>query len=1107
LSAVKPFEHARAKAREIRLAALNERAEEALESRVVVSSVVEHLDLDVVLTDPDDPSLCGADALLRRELNQVLVRRDVSDGEQAFLIAHEIGHLELHAEGSIGCHHVLAGEFRPAEGVTFAAERVEAYGARERAELQANVFAREMLLPREVAKCAFVDGANEQTLAFGLKLPLELLRLQLIDGMLLPSGTPREERGAAKLIWTKEQRKPACSTARHSLVVAGPGTGKTATLLFRIKHLIEDLGVTPASILALTFSNRAARELQGRLKEQGIGAADEIWVGTFHSFGLDFLRRYHDLFSLTPTFSVLDKLGQIALLEPNLHEAGLEAFDPLGDPLDWLTVVVDAIQRLKDELKSPDDYLRLITFEEGVCGLDIAAQRWDAWRLYTLYEALKARTGRLVDLGDLVMLPTLALEQDRSRFRDAVGRLKHVLVDEYQDVNRASARLVKALSAEADALWVVGDPRQAIYRFRGASMRNVIRFGEDFPGYKRFELLENRRSTEEIIRLFEHTGRDHPLQGTLPLEDVGATNGASGTRPVRLLCASELAMWEALRESVQQARGRGTSYRDQAVIASTHDVCGRAATALAAAGIPALYLGNIFEREEIKDLLSLLQLVVDDTGSALVRVARFPAFAATAKHVPDVLRHLSIKHALPPGWDELLGQTFPPKVRDDFSVLLKAMSSYRRSDAPWDVLCSLLVGEARLVVPYLAGDDIQALTQRMAIWQFLHFTRTPDGTTPYQTIPRFLASLRRRIRVGDDRELRLPPPEAEALDAVAILTVHGSKGLEFEFVHFVDVDAWHFERPDKASALLPASLWGEADASRLDEPRVEAANRLYVALSRAKGQLYLYENQDRYNAAPVAAIAAASALYDTRTVSSEAPQPAPAATAAGSTVIDVPDVHFVRFLICPRKYHYECAVGVEPAIALPDSVRVESAVMQDLFARAGATGTELLPPGSLDALVRQLELLDLPEAAHLARYGAALLANGRAWLGCERGQLPKMFSYQLGPLRIRVQSHQTLIEEDLVTVRFFRARPTNERSPQMQFLRWTAREVSRLAKAKSVRFELAILSTGDLRVITPYSDRADHLEETAERLAKAEFDARPSARNCARCRHFSYCPA
>src|SRR6266542_2183739 len=113
-------------------------------------------------------------------------------------------------------------------------------------------------------------------------------------------------------------------------------------------------------------------------------------------------------------------------------------------------------------------------------------------------------------------------------------------------------------------------------------------------------------------------------------------------------------MWQALRESVQEAHGRGTSYRDQAIIASTHEVCGKAAAALLAVGIPALYLGNIFEREEVKDLLSLLQLAVDDTGSALVRVARFPAFASTMEHVPEVLRHLAAKHATPSEWGELL---------------------------------------------------------------------------------------------------------------------------------------------------------------------------------------------------------------------------------------------------------------------------------------------------------------------------------------------------------------------------------------------------------------------------------------------------------------------
>jgi hypothetical protein len=195
---------------------------------------------------------------------------------------------------------------------------------------------------------------------------------------------------------------------------------------------------------------------------------------------------------------------------------------------------------------------------------------------------------------------------------------------------------------------------------------------------------------------------------------------------------------------------------------------------------------------------------------------------------------------------------------------------------------------------------------------------------------------------------------------------------------------------------------------------------------------------------------------------------------------------------------------MEPAIALPDSVRVEYAVMRDLFAPFGATDAELLPPEHLDDLLADIE----PSKSELlAKYGASMITKGRAWLGRQRAPLPKAFSYPLRQLRIKVQPHQTIVAGDSVTVRFFRARPTWDKSPQMQFLKWTAREVSQRAKSQSVTFELAILSTGELKVIAPYSDRVDHLKETADRLARGEFEARPSARNCARCRHFPYCPA
>ncbi|WP_291139775.1 UvrD-helicase domain-containing protein [Dokdonella sp.] len=521
-------------------------------------AAVDAEDFDITLARPDDSALSGADAVLVRAFRQIIVRDDVDVPERAFLVAHEFGHWVLHPEEQEGCRKVIVSHLNPAEDDTLGAKRVEAYGARERAELQANLFARDLLLPHALARALFDAGRTAGQIAAELELPLELVRQQLLDAVLLPHDAISEESPEPALSPTIEQRDAARSDARTSLVVAGPGTGKTATLLMRIEHLLAN-GTMPAELLVLTFSNRAARELVDRLEAAGVPGAHEMWVGTFHAFGLEFLRKNHERFGLRPEFGVADKMAQIALLEPHIYGLPLRSFNPLGDPLPWLDQVVKTTQRAKDELLDAEAFGTMVEDSAARSDADRLARERDVATLYRHYESLLRAHGGLVDFGDLIMLPARALGAGMGEFLPSVGRFRHMLVDEYQDVNRASAELVKALAANADSLWVVGDPRQAIYRFRGASMRNIVRFEDDFPKHRVFRLNGNWRSFEEIVRLVEHTGRDdNPLQGVLPLDGVAPIRGQGGLRPTLVSCDDPSI---AHGELVSRARAAGPRRR------------------------------------------------------------------------------------------------------------------------------------------------------------------------------------------------------------------------------------------------------------------------------------------------------------------------------------------------------------------------------------------------------------------------------------------------------------------------------------------------------------------------------------------------------------------
>lgn len=1107
-----PFHRAREAARELRRAHFgSQTAETAIASKALIAAIAHEdaEDFDVSSADPSDATLGGADALLIRKLRQIVVRNDVSDAQRAFLIAHEFGHWKLHPEDHDSCHKVIDGNLNPARGDTFGAQKVEAYGACERSELQANLFARELLLPRAVARGEFLRGKTARVLATDLDLPLELVRQQLLDGLFLPEPQPGAMKSCEPITPTLEQNAAATSSAAVSLVVAGPGTGKTATLMLRIQHLLS-AGVKPNEILVLTFSNRAARELVDRLKEMNVVGANDMWVGTFHAFGLEFLRKNHEQFGLNPQFGVADKMAQIAVLEPHIYGLDLMAFNALGDPLDWLNSVVNTIQRGKDELADAKAFAKAV--EKSAVDTDqktLAKQR-DIAKLYQCYETRIRQKGGLVDMGDLVMLPAIALSKDYAKYTTSVGRFQHVLVDEYQDVNRASAQLVKVIATHAKTLWVVGDARQAIYRFRGASMGNIVRFKDDYPKHQTFPLNENRRSYEEVIRAFEHAGREaNPLQMVLPLDAVEPVRGASGVKPRHIQCADEDVANGELVANVERIHDAGVAYRDQVVLAIQHDTCGNAARALNTAGVPALHLGDIFQRPEIKDLLALLQLFIDRSGAGLLRVSRLPGFEIPAADVDLLIGWLKANRPESLAWLK----TPPPGISSEgiasielWAAMCKGLDS---SKSPWEVICSLVLDRVEILRPHLMGNGILDITRRLALWQFIYYLRVPDGGVAYQTVGSFITRLRRRLRVGDDRELRIPPPEADSLDAVGVMTIHGSKGLEFEAVHLVDIDARYF-RVSSNPELVPRSLLTSITPRDKFEEEAEASNKLYVALSRAREHLVLYESQGRYNAECVEAVSQAGHLFQRvrgtlKLTKVPLPASAPDATPAPEKY---PLAGFLTYGVCPRRYYYDYVKGLSPAAGLHPAALIEGAVMRELFAPYGHdVGT---PPEEVEAVLALLSPAYADSTPHLRTYADHLLKVGRDWLGQPRVAMGKPQVVSCAGLPLEVAPHRVTKSSDgsVITLEFVRVKPPGKLARQQKALKWVLKHLAQQYPKHSFTGSILVLSTGQPESVSPSNWlRNEFLEGVAKRLIAGNFEAKPNAWECAKCRHFMHCPA
>lgn len=1107
-----PFQRAREAAMQLRQELFKEAAAAGIVSSVIVDAVA-HEDVgNFTISDahPSDKALGGADAVLDHHFHLIIVRNDVSKRERAFLIAHEFGHWKLHHESHEGCHKVVESTLKPEEGDTFGAQKVEAYGARERAELQANTFARELLLPRDVARNLFLAGKSATQLAQELDLPLELVRQQLLDGLLLPPPAAPGEEQSQPITPTEEQVAAATSSAMTSLVVAGPGTGKTATLLMRVQHLLVK-GAKPEELLLLTFSNRAARELVDRLQQLGIPNAHDIWVGTFHAFGLEFLRKNHDEFGLRPRFGVADKLAQIAVLEPHIYGLGLTAFNPLGDPLDWLKEVISAIQRAKDELADAAEFAEAVDRSAPDTSEEALAKQNDVIKLYRCYESKMQANGSLVDMGDLVMLPAIALTKNFDKYTASAGRFKHILVDEYQDVNRASAQLVKALAAHARSLWVVGDARQAIYRFRGASMRNIVRFGDDFPSHTTFPLNENRRSFEEVIRVFEHTGREgNPLQMVLPLDDVGSARGNSGIKPRHVQCATDDVVHGELAANVRRIHGLGVAFRDQVILASTHETCSTAADALNAVGVPALHLGDIFQRPEVKDLLALLQLFIDRSGSGLLRVARLPGLELPPADIEKLLSWCKANRPAPLSWVTAPPPGLSGKGIAALSQWATAFADLKSSDSPWEIACQLLLDRTGILRAHLAGSSILDITRRIALWQFIYYLRVPDGSRAYQTVGSFITRLRRRLRIGDDRELRIPPPEADSLDAVAVMTIHGSKGLEFEAVHLVDIDARHF-RMGTDSDLVPQSLLQSIAPIENFEEQSEASNKLYVALSRAREHLVLYETKAMYNAACVAAITGAEHLLERVQGKSTLPK-SPVVSTNGSVAAPPASYELAGFLsyrMCPRRYYYDFIKELSPAVGLHPAALVEGAVMRELFVPYGQEPGE--PPAEVEKVLATLGPAFKDSVPHLRAYAEQLLGFGREWLGTKRAAMGKPFDIECAGVPLHITPHRTTKSHAglVVKLEFVRIKPSSKWSRQHKVLKWVLKYLAEAYPRHSFQGSIFDMCTGTEESVSPYGRLPDDffLVPIAQGMAAGKFEAKPSSWECPKCRHFLYCPA
>jgi len=595
------------------------------------------------------------------------------------------------------------------------------------------------------------------------------------------------------------QREAVLATEGPVLVVAGAGSGKTRVLTHRIAHLVTACGVKPQEIIAITFTNKAADEMKSRLEGVLGGVVRTMWVMTFHAACGRILRKEAPRLGYRQNFTIYDQADQVRLTKAVLEELDRDPkrFVPRG--------IHSQISMAKNQLVSPAEYRsRVASFYDQTVA--------DAYDLYQR----RLHASNAVDFDDLLMLTVEVLErfpEARARWQKA---FRYVLVDEYQDTNHAQYRLLQLLAGEHKNVFVVGDPDQSIYAFRGADIRNILEFERDFGGARVIALEQNYRSTNPILRaanaviernrerkpknLWSELGEGEPVH-VIEVEDEHAE---------ARFVAAEIA---SLSEEGYAGSEIGVFYRTNAQSRVLEDVLVRQEVPYQVIGGPRFY-----ERAEIKDAISYLQ-VIDNAYDAvsLMRIANKPrrgigdSSLARLSSFADA-QGISLWEALGRADEAGVGAA-PLKAVDRFRTLMQSSMAGALELSVPEVLERVLERSGYLQA-LEAERTIEAQGRTENLMELVGVAREYQETAEEPSLSEFLQQI---SLYSDQDELK------EQQSLVTLMTLHNAKGLEFRCVFLIGAEEGVFPH-----------------ARSLEEQGLEEERRLaYVGLTRAKERLVL----------------------------------------------------------------------------------------------------------------------------------------------------------------------------------------------------------------------------------------------------------------------------
>ncbi len=617
------------------------------------------------------------------------------------------------------------------------------------------------------------------------------------------------------------QREAVEHTEGPTMVLAGAGSGKTRVLTYRIAHIINK-GGSPFNILALTFTNKAAREMKERIgKIVGESNAKSIWMGTFHSVFARILRTEAEKIGYPANFTIYDSDDSKRLLKEIIKSQGLD--DKVYKP----SLVSNRISAAKNNLLTPQAYQQNLTLAKE----DQQSKKPMIGKIYEIYDKRLFKAGAM-DFDDLLFKTNILLRDFPEVLNKYQDKFRYLLVDEYQDTNFSQYIIIRALAAKFENICVVGDDAQSIYSFRGANIQNILNFKNDYPDVATFKLEQNYRSTKNIVKAANSLIEKNKEQ----LKKDVWTDNDEGHRIKLMRAITDNEEGGHVANTIFQVKNNEQAHhKDFAILYRTNAQSRAMEDAMRKLNLPYQIYGGLsfYQRKEIKDLLAYFRLVVNpQDDDAIKRIINYPA-RGIGKTSMDRLILFSNENDIPL-WQVLcninqypvqIGNAAKNKIVGFVEMVQSFIAIAEKKDA------------------YETGQLIASTT---TILKELYADKSVEGLGRYENVQELLNSMKEFVEDADQSQgipkladyiLDIPlltdqdEKDKEDSDKVTLMTIHASKGLEFPYVFVVGME----------EELFPSQHASQSQTELEEERRL-----FYVAITRAEKQCYLTYSESRY---------------------------------------------------------------------------------------------------------------------------------------------------------------------------------------------------------------------------------------------------------------------